>query len=95
MKKFSKKALSTILAVLLVMSTLSSFAAYAENPTTAADTTTQISETEIYPTAPSTAPQQVNNGWSSDKKYYYIDGKAVTGMRKIGGHKYFFSSKGR
>lgn len=94
MKKFSKKALSAILSILLVLSTASSTAVYADDMSTA-DTTAPAAEETIQPQAPSPEPQPVKNGWSSDKKYYYVNGKAVTGMKKIGGKKYIFSSNGK
>lgn len=94
MKKVSKRILSAVLSILLVLSTVSSTAVFAEDMT-AADTTVPVSEETTQPSAPSPEPQPVKNGWSSDKKSYYTDGKAVTGMKKINGKKYIFSSKGK
>lgn len=94
MKEFSKKALSTILALVFVLSTVSSTVAYADEQTenTTASVTEAVTE---QTTEPSSNSQPVKNGWSSDKKYYYVNGKAVTGMKTIGGYKYIFSSNGK
>lgn len=37
----------------------------------------------------------VKNGWSKDKKYYFKDGKTVTGLYKIGKKTYYFGTNGK
>ena len=40
------------------------------------------------------ASADVTNGWDTQKTHYYKDGKAVTGLQKIGSYYYYFNSKG-
>ena len=40
------------------------------------------------------ASADVTNGWDTQKTHYYTDGKAVTGLQKIGSYYYYFNSKG-
>ena len=56
--------------------------------------TTQEETTEEETTEESTT-ETVKNGWSKDKKYYYVDGKKVKGVYKVDDSLYYFDKSGK
>ncbi len=107
MKNNSKKLLCLFLAVIMMLSVFASFSAVADEPpeepeTSESETTTTTTTTTITTTTtttakptttkPTTSPHPAN-GWSKDKKRYYVKNKHVTGFQTIKKKRYYFDTK--